>query len=405
MAGLLTRLGRAIRNRPEAERRDSPLAFSAGIGIGWSGSVSTGNSYVTALMAENIATITAAVQLVSATIGSLPAFVYRRDGADRTEAPGHPVAVLLRAPNERQTWPDFAEWLTAQMLTRGNALALIERDGNGQAVQLIPIPWEHVVPILLPNRRLAFDVLQLGPWGGTGLPRRVLDTEVLHLRDRSDDGYLGRSRLSRAPKVIEAALGLQEFATAVWENAAAPSLAVTHPGKLNADGRAFLRQEFAVSHQGPRNARSVMVLDEGMKADPFSISPEDAQTLESRRFTTEECARLMGVPPPLVGIWDHSSFTNSATASSWMGTFTILPIVRKIEAEFLRTVFVDPSGPFHMEIDISSLMRGDSTAQRASNVADVTAGIMTRDEARHDLGLNPLPDTAAPLDGALPGVE
>jgi HK97 family phage portal protein len=401
--GIISRIGRALRNRPEQEVR-SAIGFSAGFGIGWSGAGAPGMTYTGALLAENVATITAAVQLISSTIGSLPAFVYKRDDTGRTEAPHHPVAALIKAPNERQTWPDFMEWLTSQFLLRGNALALIETDGNGQAVRLIPIPWEHVIPVLLDNRRLAFDILQLGPWGGTGLPRRVLDTEVLHVRDRSDDGYLGRSRLSRAPKVIQAALNLQEFSTSIWDNAATPSLAITHPGRLNAEAKIFLQEEFNSLYAGTRNARRSLLLDEGMSAVPLSVSPEDAQTIESRRLSREECAALMGVPPPLVGIWDHSSFTNSATASSWMGTFTILPIVRKIEAEFLRTVFADPAGPFHLEMDMSALMRGDSTAQQASNVANVTAGVMTINEARADLGLNPLPTTAPPLDGELPGV-
>lgn len=402
--GLLTRIGRAIVNRPE-ERRDAG-AFGAGIGIGFGGTTAPGNTFTGALAAENVATITASVQLIASTIGSLPATVYRRTEAGRIAAPDHPVSRLVKRPNDRQTWPDFIEWLTAQILLFGNGLALIETDGNGQASALLPIPWQHVIPVLIPEtRRLAFDVLQIGPWGGTGLPRRVLDTELLHVRDRSDDGYLGRSRLSRSPATIEAALGLQEYSVSIWKNGANLSGVIKHPGRLNETGRQFLIEQFNQRYAGAANAKRTLLLDEGMSFDATSNSPEDAEVLASRRFSTEDCARLMGVPPPLVGIWDHSSFTNSATASSWMGTFTILPLVRKIEAEFSRTVFADPAGPFHLELDMTSLMRGDSTSQQASNVANVAAGIMSVDEARYDLGLNPRAAAPPPLDGALPGVD
>ena len=409
MPGLLTRIARAIRNQApaeqSAERRDAG-GFSVGMGVGFAGFSAPGGTFMSAVMAENVSTIMASVQLISATIGTLPPFVYRREGAGRTEAPNHPVARLVQAPNERQTWPDFAEWLTAQMLLYGNGLALIESDGNGQPRRLVPIPWSHCIPILTDTGRLAFDVLQLGPWGGTGLPRRVLDTEVLHVRDRSDDAYLGRSRLARAPEVIRSALGLQEYSSSIWDNAASPSGFVRHPGKLSSDAKQYLSDSFRRRHQGAHNARSVPILDEGMSFDATGKSPEDAEVLQSRRFSAEDCARVMGVPPPLVGIWDHSSFTNSATASAWMGTFTILPIVRKIEAEFARTVFADPGSRFHLELDMTALMRGDATAQQAANVAAVQAGIMTIDEARRDLGLNPLgPAAGLPIDGALPGVE
>ena len=407
MPGMLTRIARAIRNQapPELPERRDAGGFSVGMGIGFAGFSAPGGTFMSAVMAENVATIMASVQLISASIGSLPAFVYKREGAGRIEAPIHPVSKLIQAPNERQTWPDFAEWLTAQMLLYGNGLALIDSDGNGQPRRLVPIPWNHAIPILTDTGRLAFDVLQLGPWGGTGFPRRVLDTEVLHVRDRSDDSYLGRSRLARAPEVIRNAVGIQEYSASIWDNAASPSGFITHPGKLSNDAKAFLGEAFRARHQGAHNARSVPVLDEGMRFDAVGKSPEDAEVLASRRFSCEDCARLMGVPPPLVGIWDHSSFTNSATASAWMGTFTLAPIVRKIEMEFARTVFADPNGPFHLELDMTALMRGDATAQQAANVAAVQAGIMTINEARRDLGLNPLGAAdAVPLDGALLGV-
>jgi HK97 family phage portal protein len=411
MPGLLRRLVGAFR----PERRDwSGDVDAYGLpGFGYYGTEAFGlglGSYAslgrTAYMAEQISTITAAVSLISATIGSLPAFVYKREGDSRVEAPTHAVARLLKAPNARQTKCDFFEWLTAQMLLHGNALAIIEHDGNGQASGLVPVPWPYVNPIWLPeSRRLAFDVLQFGPWGGTGLPRRVFDTDVLHLRDRSDDGYLGRSRLHRAPQVIQAALGIQEFSTAIWRNSANPSGILSTEQKLSAEARVQLVQQFTDAHQGARNARKVPVLEQGLKFLPMASSPEDAEVLASRRFSAEDAARLMGVPPPLVGIWDHSSFGSPASAASWFGTFCILPIVRKIEAEFLRTVFLDPAGPFHLELDMSGLMRADPVAQQSSNLAALAAGAMTVDEVRAEMGLNPLPAAAAPLDGAVPGSE
>ena len=38
------------------------------------------------------------------------------------------------------------------------------------------------------------------------------------------------------------------------------------------------------------------MLDEGMTFEPIGINHDDSQFLESRRFTTEEIARLFGVP-------------------------------------------------------------------------------------------------------------
>ena len=98
------------------------------------------------------------------------------------------------------------------------------------------------------------------------------------------------------------------------------------------------------------------------------------------------------MPPPLVGIWDHSTFTNSATARSWFGQFCILPWVRKLEAEFQRVVFADPTGDFHLELDMSGLMRGDYSQQWAAYKIALYSGVLTPNEVREAAGYNPRPD-------------
>ena len=85
---------------------------------------------------------------------------------------------------------------------------------------------------LAPSGRLAFDTLRtVAPWGGTGVPKRYFAEEVFYLRDRSDTGVLGSSRLQRAPMVLQSALSLQAFATYLWENVATPNMAFLHPGQ------------------------------------------------------------------------------------------------------------------------------------------------------------------------------
>ncbi|WP_254434843.1 phage portal protein, partial [Magnetospirillum sp. UT-4] len=120
--------------------------------------------------------------------GEIAEFLYGKQGERRNR-------LVRRGPNPWQTWPDFIEWLVASTLLRGNGLAEIIHDSRGAVVELRPIPWDWVTVYLLPSGRLAYDVAeQAGLWGSTGRIRRLLQGEVIHLRDRSDDGLLGRSR-------------------------------------------------------------------------------------------------------------------------------------------------------------------------------------------------------------------
>jgi HK97 family phage portal protein len=345
---------------------------------------------VNARIAENLSTVLACVGAVGSAISSLPAYVYRREGRGRLEVTEHPVARLIRRPNAWQTWPDWIEWTLGQVLLHGNALSMIEHDGAGRSVALVPIPWGNVQPMMLPNGALAYDVVRsTSMWGGTGLPRRLLAGDVFHLRDRSDDGLLGRSRLSRAPEVLGNALALQEWSGAMWRNGATPSGAIKLPTTVGAEAVTRLRTRLSENYTGTHNARRILLLDGGAEWQSISVSPEDAEVLASRRFSVEELCRLFQVPPPIIQDYTHNTFTNAAQAALWFAQFSLGPWVRKIEAEFSRSVFTDPA--MQLEIDLSGLMRGDYEARWKAHEIAVKNGILEANEVREVEGWNPKP--------------
>jgi len=368
----------------------------------WAG----GGRAVNARVAENLSLVASAVGVISSALASLPAYVYRSAGEGREIDQRHPLARLIGdGPNDHQSWADWIEWTAAQVLLRGNALSEIVRDGAGNVVALEPVPWENVSVMMLPSGRLAYDVVRIHDmWGGTGRPRRLLEGDVFHLKDRSDDGLVGRSRLSRSPAVIDTALSVQEFAGAMYANQATPKGLLTVKGKLTDDTMKRLQAQWREMFAGPSNAARTLIVDNEGSFNPISVSPEDAELLASRKFTGEEIARLYSVPPPLVGIWDHSSFTNSETAGRWFATFTLSPWAAKVEAEMRRSVFTsDERSTHHLEIDLSGLTRGDYAARWQAHAIARSAGILTVNEIREGEGYNPRPDgdaLMAPAGGA-----
>lgn len=378
--GLLSRILGRTETRGATDGSSLGSAFAPG--------ATAAGHLVNARMVENLSTALACIGATASTIGSLPAFVYRREGRGRVEVMDHPVSRLTRAPNPAQTWPDWIEWTVAQALLHGNALSVIDYDGAGRPVALRPIPWPNVQPILLNNGTLAFDVVAYtAPWGGTGQPKRFLAGEVFHLRDRSDDGLLGRSRLSRAPEVLGNALALQEWTGAMWRNGATPSGALKFPGPLAPETMRRLREQVSSGYTGTHNARRVLLLEGGAEWQAISVSPEDAEVLASRRFSVEELCRLYQVPPPIIQDYTHNTFTNAAQAALWFAQFSLGPWVRKLEAEFSRSVFTDPA--MMLEIDLSGLMRGDYEARWKAHEIAVKNQILDANEVREVEGWNP----------------
>jgi HK97 family phage portal protein len=361
------------------ERRNDALdpSWSAiAPGIGYPGALS-------ARAAENLSTVLACVTAVSSALAYVPALVYRREAeGNRVEAYGHPLAKIARgSANPQMTWPDWLEHVVASALLTGNGLAEIIRAGNGQLSGFRWIPWGMVTVVYLSSGRLAYDVAD-----GRGGTRRLLEGEVIHLRDRTDDGLVGRSRLSRAADTVAGVQASNAFAKSFLERGAQPSGVIKHPGAMTAEQKTSLREQFQERYGGAANAGKTLILDGGLEWQAAQISPEDAELLESRKFGVIEVCRLFQVPPPIVQAYENNTFTNASHAGLWFASFCLAPWARKIEAEFARSVLATG---VELELDLSGFLRGDPATRWAAHKIAIETGVLDKDEVRLVEGWNP----------------
>lgn len=362
-------------------------------------SISGTNTATGALMnpraQEQLAVACACIEVISSGVAALPCYIYSRAGDGRKLEDRHALMRLVRrGPNAWQSWFEFMHSVMRQALLFGNALVEPQWDGAGRLVGMKLIPWWCVSVQLLASGRIAYDVTDIvAAYGGTGRTRRLLGAEVIHIKDASDDGILGRSRLARAGYVFAGALGLQEMASALFRNSSTPCGTINTEMKLTHEQMQSLGSSFRSLYAGPANAGKVVILDQGLKWTPMSYSPEDAELLGSRRFAGEEIARLFQVPPPLVGIWDHSSFTNSETAGRWFAQHTLRAWIGRLESEFSRKLFSEVAAMTHeIEFDVSALLRGDPETRWKSHEIAVRNGILSPDEVRAVEGWSPRPE-------------
>ena len=345
----------------------------------------SGGGAVSARLAENLTAVTASVAAIASALASAPVIIYRRTPDGRTEQPAHPLRHLFdEGPNQTQSWPDLAEaWIAGALLHGNGVLEIVHAGGTIEAVRFIP--WGNVAWMQAPSGRLVYDVTEQGP---AGRQRRLLADDVAHLKDRSDDGLIGRSRLARSAEAVAHGLDLQTRQRAVVANGAAPSGAITSEQPITAEAFARLRQGLEDRHTGAGNAGKVLILSDGLKWQGLGFSPEDAELLASRQFSVEEIARLYAVPPPLIQDYSHNTFTTSAAAGRWFAQFTLMPWARKIEAVLGRALFPAGSG-YEIEIDLSGLLRGDPETRWAAHKIAIDAGILDADEVREIEGYNP----------------
>ncbi len=261
---------------------------------------------VTEENAMRVAAVNACVRVIAETVASLPLNVYQRtDERSRIKAIRHPLYRLLHdRPNSWQTSFEFRELLQNHLCLRGRAYAYKLRVG-GEISELIPLNPDLVTVEQTPDYRLVYTVDRSDTGGG---PLVLKQEDVLHLRGLSSDGVDGRNVIADARETLGTALAMQAYAGRFFRNDATPSVVLSHPGKLSKEAAARLEESWNASHSGSVNARRTAVIEEGMKVEKLSVAPEDAQFLESRKYSRAEIAGLFRVPPHMIGDLERATF-------------------------------------------------------------------------------------------------
>ena len=131
--------------------------------------------------------------------------------------------------------------------------------------------------------------------------------DVLHIPGLGFDGLVGYSPIAMAKNAIGMAIATEEYGASFFANGATPSGILEYPGTVK--DPSGMRDSWNRGFSGS-NSHKIAILEEGMKYTPISISPNEAQFLETRKFQINEIARIFRVPPHMVGDLEKSSFSN-----------------------------------------------------------------------------------------------
>jgi HK97 family phage portal protein len=334
--------------------------------------------------ALQLSTVWACVDRRATTIASLPFFAYeQQSNGQKVLARGTTLYQLLHeAPNARMTPLDFWRTMVLNHDLRGNAYARLERNSAGEVISMWPLPADQVeVEVtgdgVLYYYRIGQDIAVLA------------EKNVLHLKNLGN-GTVGLSKLDFMRSTTDEAAKAQTSASKVFGTGGKPTGILMVDSVLKQEQREKIKQNFAGMAEG--NASRLYLLEANMKYQQLSMSPEDQQLLETRRFGVEEICRWYDVPPVLV---HHSNVTTwgSGIEQIMDGFYklTIRPMLVAIEQAVRRKVLTPRQrSSMVAEFALDALLRG-SPAQRAELYSkNVQNGIMTRNECRQLENLPPM---------------
>lgn len=363
---------------PEVMRR---LHMSDYLGSGDAGYVPSDHESI------RLSSVFQAGRLISEQLASLPLILYLllSDGG-RERAVKHPAYRLLRQqPNSEMGAMRLREAATMQALFFGNAYIEIERRGDGRPYALwLLVPWA-VMPFRTDAGDLWYSV------AGNTTPVNIPARDVIHLAGPSPDGLLGYNIIDLARRSIGVGLGAERFGSAFFSSGMAVSGTLTHPATLGETARKNLQESLNHQHQGLSRAHRLLLLEENMKFEKFSIDPEQGQFNETRVFQISEVARWFSISPIKLRDLSRSTYSNSEQENLSFVTETLRPWAIRWEQELANKLLLPgEQDNYYVEHLFEALLRGDTAARGEYYAKLFDRGVMSIDEIRQRENLNPI---------------
>lgn len=361
---------------------------------GWADNVNAGVP-VTEMGILGLSAAWACVNLLAGTIASLPIMVYRTDAAgNRVPARDHPLyRVLHDSPNYDQTSLDFWEGGQAALELRGNMHARIERFGE----RIIALhPFFNPSITRQSNGALRYR------WTENGKSWDEPQENVFHVRGFGGSPLGGLSTLSYGRQVFGLSLAVNNAAQVTFANGVRPSLIFSAPADktLGEAVRGPLEKALQDKHAGAMNAGRPMLLEGGITPHQISLSPEDAQMLESRSFSVEEICRFFEVPPHMIGHTEKSTSWGTGLEEQTLRfqKFTLRRRLKRIEQAIAKQLLTpaDRVAGIVVEFNLEGLLRADSKGRSEFYQKMTQIGAMTINEVRALENLPPVPGGDVP---------
>lgn len=298
----------------------------------------------------------------------------------------HPAhRVLHLRPNQYMTPYHLKQVLQGHAITHGNGFGWIIRDASMEPMEIVP---------LMPNvtflRWVGEEI-----WCETecqGSKQLIPYRDILHIRGASSDGLVGYLMAAIGKDTIGLGLSLKKFANKFFANGAKPAVVLEHPQQLDEAAAKRLRESWQNMYGGADNAGKTAVLEEGMKANFLTMSPEDSQALDSMKWNVTDVARIFRVPPNRLGDLERATFSNVTEANRQFLDDCLDPWLTVWEEECALKLLTEAqkrNDSHFVKFNTAKLLRMDLTARYASYQVGIASGVISPNEARDLEDLNP----------------
>jgi len=295
----------------------------------------------------------ASVRLLSETVAAMPLNVYKREkDGDRFLEEKHPLNTIVSvAPYSHYTSYTWKQTFMNHLLLWGNAYCKINRNGGAKVDGLELLDPQDVK---VEKNEDTGEIIYICKSGN------YYPEEILHFVGFSFDGLIGKSPIKACREALGLGMAAQTFGENFFGKGANLSGVLSHPGRLTEDAANRLRGSWNDRFSGIHNSHQTAILEEGVEFKPIGMPLDDAQFIETRRFSVEEVARIFRVPPHLIGDLTRSTYSNIEQQSLEFTKYSLQPYLVNIEQELNKKLLPEKDrGKYYLKFKTSELLRGD----------------------------------------------
>lgn len=326
--------------------------------------------------ALQIAAVWRAVEIRAKTVATLPLMVYENIKGMRELARDSTLWRLFHeSPNARMTPVEFWTAMLLNLHLRGNAYARIDRSENGKAYALWPMPADQVEMVVQPDGAAVYyyrinNDLAI-----------IAEENVLHLKEMGN-GITGLGRLEYMRGTMTESKNSQTAASKLFTNGGKPTGVLMIDKVLQKEQRDALKKRFAEMAEG--NSARLYLLEADMKYQQTSLTPEDLQLLDTRRYGVEEIGRWLGVPGELMNATNVSKFgTGVGEIIDGFYKLTVRPDLVSIEQAIRKRVMTSAERATQtVEFNFDALLRANLEKRMEIYAKASQNGLKTRNECR-----------------------
>lgn len=397
-------LGRMLRHAREHRAADlvyeGPDSFSSSDAVSLFGPGQQNGVWASEERILGLPAVYRAMNLLAGVAQMLP--IRARKYADHSIVPGNQVQTRFLEDPTGSWLYTAGEWRAWEMRCRlvvGNSffLKVGMTASNPYPSRLIPIHPRRVSVAGVYKHGVQTDTLYVinntnqdtfGSWEEimeANLP--TMDRRnIFHVPGPSFNGVYGISPIDAARRSLSGEVVAEDAASSFYKSGSLMSGFLYTDRTLKEGQAAQMKQRWQEKVAGAANAYEVAVLDGGVKFEPMTISPQDAQWIESRKFNLEQIARVFGVPPfmLMMSIAGQSFGTGLDAQLTALQIFTfnewLNPLENRLTMECLP-------GTMYAQFNRKQLERADMKSLHGAYAIARQNGYMAIDEIREDLDL------------------